>query len=185
MELTALDYIQIQQLVAKYAEYIDTCSNNGYDYADLFAADGFLPRFGTARLAVRPRDAKRGQGVRGWAGRVHGRRLDPPGCQAHLREPHHQPDAGGRKRTGQHVDDGLGRGQETGSSTTVTTRTLTSRPRRAGGSSRASTTLFQSWRRGGGGRRGGTAPAGSPAPAAPRRNPSPALRRPSVRRIVP
>ncbi|HUK32526.1 MAG TPA: nuclear transport factor 2 family protein, partial [Vicinamibacterales bacterium] len=45
MELTALDYIQIQQLVAKYAQYIDTCSNNGYDYADLFAEDGFFAPF--------------------------------------------------------------------------------------------------------------------------------------------
>ena len=44
-ELTALDYFQIQQLVAKYAQYIDTCSNNGYDYADLFAADGFFAPF--------------------------------------------------------------------------------------------------------------------------------------------
>jgi hypothetical protein len=43
-ELTALDYIQIQQLVAKYARSIDTCSNNGYDYADLFTPDGaFIP----------------------------------------------------------------------------------------------------------------------------------------------
>jgi hypothetical protein len=43
-ELTALDYIQIQQLVAKYARAIDTCSNNGYDYADLYTPDGiFLP----------------------------------------------------------------------------------------------------------------------------------------------
>ncbi len=41
-ELTALDYFQIQQLVAKYARAIDTCSNNGYDYADLFTADGFF-----------------------------------------------------------------------------------------------------------------------------------------------
>jgi actinorhodin biosynthesis protein ActVIA len=40
--LTALDYIEIQQLVAKYARAIDTCSNNGYDYADLFTADGFF-----------------------------------------------------------------------------------------------------------------------------------------------
>ena len=39
-ELTALDYFQIQQLVAKYARAIDTCSNNGYDYADLFTPDG-------------------------------------------------------------------------------------------------------------------------------------------------
>jgi hypothetical protein len=44
MELTALDYIEIQQLVAKYARAIDTCSNNGYDYADLYTADGvFVP----------------------------------------------------------------------------------------------------------------------------------------------
>jgi hypothetical protein len=42
--LTALDYIEIQQLVARYARAIDTCSNNGYDYADLFTPDGiFLP----------------------------------------------------------------------------------------------------------------------------------------------
>lgn len=40
MELTALDHIEIQQLVAKYARAIDTCSNNGYDYADLFTPDG-------------------------------------------------------------------------------------------------------------------------------------------------
>ena len=40
MELTALDYIKIQQLIAKYARAIDTCSNNGYDYADLYTADG-------------------------------------------------------------------------------------------------------------------------------------------------
>ena len=39
-ELTALDYFQIQQLVAKYARAIDTCSNNGYDYADLLAHPG-------------------------------------------------------------------------------------------------------------------------------------------------
>jgi hypothetical protein len=41
-QLTALDYIEIQQLVAKYARAIDTCSNNGYDYADLFTADGYF-----------------------------------------------------------------------------------------------------------------------------------------------
>jgi hypothetical protein len=43
-ELTALDYFQIQQLVARYARAIDTCANNGYDYADLFTPDGvFIP----------------------------------------------------------------------------------------------------------------------------------------------
>lgn len=40
--LTALDYFEIQQLVAKYARFIDTCSNNGYDYADLFTPDGWF-----------------------------------------------------------------------------------------------------------------------------------------------
>ena len=41
-QLTALDYFEIQQLDAKYARAIDTCSNNGYDYADLFAEDGYF-----------------------------------------------------------------------------------------------------------------------------------------------
>ena len=45
-ELTALDYFEIQQLIANYARAIDTCSNNGYDYADLFTPDGaFIPSF--------------------------------------------------------------------------------------------------------------------------------------------
>jgi hypothetical protein len=44
LQLTALDYFEIQQLVAKYARAMDTCSNNGYDYADLYTSDGiFLP----------------------------------------------------------------------------------------------------------------------------------------------
>ena len=48
VSLTALDYFEIQQLVAKYARAIDTCSNNGYDYADLFTA-GRLLRSGAER----------------------------------------------------------------------------------------------------------------------------------------
>jgi hypothetical protein len=39
-ELTALDYIEIEQLNNKYAWAIDTCSNDGFDYADLYTADG-------------------------------------------------------------------------------------------------------------------------------------------------
>src|SRR4051794_14586794 len=42
--LTALDYIEIKQLVSRYAFAVDTGSNNGYDYADLFAADGEFMR---------------------------------------------------------------------------------------------------------------------------------------------
>jgi hypothetical protein len=59
MPLTALDYIEIQQLVAKYARAIDTCSNNGYDYADLFTSDGiFQPSVpGRTMPSIRGREA--------------------------------------------------------------------------------------------------------------------------------
>jgi len=42
MVLTPQDYIDIQQLVARYAYEIDNCTNNGYDYADLYTADGWF-----------------------------------------------------------------------------------------------------------------------------------------------
>ena len=79
--LTSQDYIDIQQLVSKYAYAIDECTNKGYDYADLYTADGsfstsrngkILARFeGRERLA----EAARGgmpdcKGVP-WAGIVH------------------------------------------------------------------------------------------------------------------
>ena len=38
--LTAMDYIEIQQLVARYPYALDTHGANGYLYADLFAPDG-------------------------------------------------------------------------------------------------------------------------------------------------
>jgi hypothetical protein len=59
MELTALDYFEIQQLVAKYAHAIDTCSNNGYDYADLYTPDGaFIPMVaGRSIPPIRGREA--------------------------------------------------------------------------------------------------------------------------------
>jgi hypothetical protein len=38
--LAALDYIEIEQLSARYAFAIDRCTNGGYDYASLFVADG-------------------------------------------------------------------------------------------------------------------------------------------------
>jgi hypothetical protein len=38
--LTALDYQEIAQLVNRYAYGIDTCGNNGYEYADVFTPDG-------------------------------------------------------------------------------------------------------------------------------------------------
>jgi len=42
MTLGPMDIFEIQQLVARYAKAIDTCANNGYDYADLFTEDGFF-----------------------------------------------------------------------------------------------------------------------------------------------
>jgi len=47
LTLTAMDYIQIQQLVNRYAYAVDTGADNGRMYAGLFAADGvFLQRGG-------------------------------------------------------------------------------------------------------------------------------------------
>jgi hypothetical protein len=40
MALTAQDYAEIQQLAVRYAWLLDRCVNGGYDYADLYVADG-------------------------------------------------------------------------------------------------------------------------------------------------
>lgn len=40
--LTAEDYIEIRQLVARYPHVLNTAANDGNDYADLFTADGVL-----------------------------------------------------------------------------------------------------------------------------------------------
>ena len=39
-ELTGTDYAEIQRLNAQYGQAIDSCSGNGYDYANLYAEDG-------------------------------------------------------------------------------------------------------------------------------------------------
>ena len=39
-ELSALDYYEIEQLAYRYAHALDTCANDGYDYADLYTEDG-------------------------------------------------------------------------------------------------------------------------------------------------
>jgi hypothetical protein len=44
MALTPMDYIEIKQLVSRYAFAVDTGNNNGYDYADLFSGDGEFMR---------------------------------------------------------------------------------------------------------------------------------------------
>jgi hypothetical protein len=40
MTLTANDYVEIGQLVVRYAWILDHCTNGGYDYADLYVEDG-------------------------------------------------------------------------------------------------------------------------------------------------
>jgi peptidoglycan hydrolase-like protein with peptidoglycan-binding domain len=40
--LSASDYVQIQQLVNRYADAIDNCTNNGADYAALYTPDGYF-----------------------------------------------------------------------------------------------------------------------------------------------
>jgi SnoaL-like protein len=64
--LTAADYIEIQQLVARYGYAVDTHADNGYAYADLFAADG---TFGKRKVARR---------WRSWRARRRRREADLP-----------------------------------------------------------------------------------------------------------
>src|SRR5215471_13506503 len=53
MALTPMDYIEIRQLVNRYGFAVDTGSNNGYDYADLFTADGeFIRPYSKGREAL-------------------------------------------------------------------------------------------------------------------------------------
>jgi hypothetical protein len=44
--LNTQDYLDLQQLMARYAVAIDECTNNGYDYAALYTDDGW---FGASR----------------------------------------------------------------------------------------------------------------------------------------
>ncbi len=64
--LTTLDYLEIQQLVTRYAYALDSGADNGYMYAGLFASDGvFLQRNGQA---VTGRDALAALAVRNQKG---------------------------------------------------------------------------------------------------------------------
>jgi hypothetical protein len=58
---TSEDYVEIQQLVARYAFALDTADNNGNTYADLFVSDGtFNDTKGRDALAALPRGPRRG-----------------------------------------------------------------------------------------------------------------------------
>src|SRR5215467_1460650 len=60
--LTALDYQEITQLINLYAYGIDTCANNGYDYANVFTADGvFIDKNSDAGFAAGGRVLAKGR----------------------------------------------------------------------------------------------------------------------------
>jgi SnoaL-like domain len=60
--LTALDYQEITQLINRYAYGIDTCGNNGYDYANVFTADGeFIDKNSDAGFAAGGRVLAKGR----------------------------------------------------------------------------------------------------------------------------
>ncbi len=60
--LTALDYAEITQLINRYAYGIDTCANNGYDYANVFTTDGvFIDNNSDAGFAAGGRVLARGR----------------------------------------------------------------------------------------------------------------------------
>jgi hypothetical protein len=61
MKLTAQDYIDIQQLTARYSHALDTAAGNGYAYADLFTDDGaaFDRWIGREQIAEIPRSGAR------------------------------------------------------------------------------------------------------------------------------
>ncbi len=62
VELTALDYQQITQLINRYAYGIDTCGGNGYDYANVFTSDGqFVDRNSDAGYAAGGRVLAKGR----------------------------------------------------------------------------------------------------------------------------
>ncbi len=59
---TALDYQEITQLVNRYAYGIDTCANNGYDYADVYTVDGvFIDKNSDQGFAKGGRELARGR----------------------------------------------------------------------------------------------------------------------------
>jgi len=62
MALTAMDYIQIKQLVNRYAFALDTASRNGFDYADLFSADGVFDSNSRGRIQGRDQLASLARG---------------------------------------------------------------------------------------------------------------------------
>ena len=60
--LSALDYQEITQLINRYAFGIDTCGDNGYEYANLFTVDGvFIDKNSAAGFEAGGRELARGR----------------------------------------------------------------------------------------------------------------------------
>ena len=63
--LTAQDQLDIRSLIDRYPHLLDNCTNNGNDYADLFAPDatfGVSRELGTAKIWFRGREQLRRAG---------------------------------------------------------------------------------------------------------------------------
>ena len=59
-KLATQDYVDIQQLASRYAFLIDTCTNGGNDFGDLFTPDGeFSVSQAWGAAGSRPRVARR------------------------------------------------------------------------------------------------------------------------------
>ena len=97
--LTALDYIEIQQLVNRYAFAIDNCTNNGYDYADLYTPDGvFYWGVGSRKSVGREELAEAAGGGKNGCKKLERATVENPGRHAHDRQPDHRTVTGGRDR---------------------------------------------------------------------------------------
>ena len=73
--LTPQDYIEIHNSSNKYAFALDSCSNNGDDYADLYTSDGIFEWGVGSRRSVGRESARRGGRRRqGWLQKARGRR---------------------------------------------------------------------------------------------------------------
>jgi hypothetical protein len=141
MALTAMDYIQIRQLVNRYGFALDTGSRDGYDYADLFAPDGVFDSRSRGRVQGRDQLAALARGDR--KGPLHVNHY----IMNHVIEPTADGAVGRQYLINISHDDNiprsdririsgisLARSEEASTPWAATTRTCTRRRRRAGGS---------------------------------------------------
>ena len=134
--LTALDYLEIQQLNYKYAFALDNCSNHGEDYANLYTDDGVFV-VGLNGMEYKGH-AEAGEGC----GRPHLRAHQAAASNPHHGEPGDRGVARGRHRK---IVPGLSRRSRASAATRISTATwadirmCTCGRRKAGASSRACT----------------------------------------------